>query len=227
MYLYGASGHAKVIIDILRANNEPIEALFDDNEKIHTLFDYPVLRSSEVCGPLIISIGNNGVRRKIAEKLQVEYGRVFHPSAIISEKAIIKEGTVVMQGAINGFGTKIVIAHTTARKISEIYFLPISVFGSAAATMAGQNYGAGNIKRVKQTIWKATLLTWGWSALMTVVTFLFTPQLANLITGITDNEILKIVGIMISEPLVWIGMAVILGIGFIVTLRRNRVIIRR
>ena len=41
MYLYGASGHAKVIIDILRANNEPIEALFDDNEKIHTLFDYP------------------------------------------------------------------------------------------------------------------------------------------------------------------------------------------
>ena len=54
MYLYGASGHAKVIIDILRANNEPIEALFDDNEKIHTLFDYPVLRSS-----LIIVIVQN------------------------------------------------------------------------------------------------------------------------------------------------------------------------
>lgn len=34
MYLYGASGHAKVIIDILRANHEPIEALFDDNEEI-------------------------------------------------------------------------------------------------------------------------------------------------------------------------------------------------
>ena len=25
MYLYGASGHAKVIIDILRANHEPID----------------------------------------------------------------------------------------------------------------------------------------------------------------------------------------------------------
>ena len=82
MYLYGASGHAKVIIDILRANNEPIEALFDDNEKIHTLFDYPVLRSSEVCGPLIISIGNNGVRRKIAEKLQLHNRPVrYHTSA--------------------------------------------------------------------------------------------------------------------------------------------------
>ena len=31
MYLYGTSGYAKVIIDILGANHEPIEALFDDN----------------------------------------------------------------------------------------------------------------------------------------------------------------------------------------------------
>ena len=50
MYLYGTSGYAKVIIDILGANHEPIEALFDDNEEIHNLFDYPVLHPSKVCG---------------------------------------------------------------------------------------------------------------------------------------------------------------------------------
>lgn len=100
MYLYGASGHAKVIIDILCANNEPIEALFDDNEAIHHLLNYPVLRSSEVRGPLIISIGNNSIRRKIAECLDVPFGHTSHPSAIISKETEIKEGTVVMQGAI-------------------------------------------------------------------------------------------------------------------------------
>lgn len=100
MFLYGASGHAKVIIDILRANHEPIEALFDDNEKIHNILGYPVLRSSEVRGPLIISIGNNSIRKKIAKELNIEYGKAFHPSAIISEEAEIKEGSVVMQGAI-------------------------------------------------------------------------------------------------------------------------------
>ena len=100
MYLYGTSGYAKVIIDILGANHEPIEALFDDNEEIHNLFDYPVLRPSKVCGPLIISIGNNGIRRKIAKELKVEYGKAFHPSAIISEETEIREGSVVMQGAI-------------------------------------------------------------------------------------------------------------------------------
>ena len=100
MYLYGASGHAKVIIDILRANNEPIEALFDDNEAVHHLLNYPVLRPSEVRGPLIVSIGNNGIRRNIAESLHTTFGNAFHPSAIISEEAIIEEGSVVMQGAI-------------------------------------------------------------------------------------------------------------------------------
>ena len=100
MYLYCASGHAKVIIDILRANNENVEALFDDNEAIHSLLGYPVLCSSEVRGPLIISIGSNSIRKKIAESLNVTFGKAFHPSAIISEDSEISEGTVVMQGAI-------------------------------------------------------------------------------------------------------------------------------
>lgn len=100
MYLYGASGHAKVIIDILRANHVHVEELFDDDENLHTLLGYPVLRSMEVKGPLIISIGNNSIRKKIAESLDVEFGRAIHPSAIVSEEVRIEYGSVVMQGAI-------------------------------------------------------------------------------------------------------------------------------
>lgn len=100
MYLYGASGHAKVIMDILRANNESIDALFDDNEALSDLMGYPVRRSSEVKGPLIISIGSNEIRKKIAEMLDVEFGTAIHPSAIVSPDANIDKGTVVMQGAI-------------------------------------------------------------------------------------------------------------------------------
>lgn len=38
MYLYGASGHAKVIIDILKANQIEIEGLVDDNPEINELW---------------------------------------------------------------------------------------------------------------------------------------------------------------------------------------------
>lgn len=107
MYLYGASGHAKVIIDILRANNETIEALFDDNESVTSLLDYPVLRSTEVRGELIISIGNNRVRQKVAESLSVEFGRAIHPSAVVSKESRIEVGSVVMQGTIIQSGVQI------------------------------------------------------------------------------------------------------------------------
>ena len=107
MYLYGASGHAKVIIDILRANNEKLEALFDDNEAIDSLLNYPVLRSSEVRGPLIISIGDNGIRRKIAESLHATFGNAFHPSAIISEEAVIKSGVCIGRHCIINTGASV------------------------------------------------------------------------------------------------------------------------
>jgi len=100
MYLYGASGHAKVIIDILNAINEPILGLFDDNPGLKQLLNYPVLPLSELKSPLIISIGNNKVRKNIADSLSLNFGTALHPTAIISNYAQIGNGTVVMQGAI-------------------------------------------------------------------------------------------------------------------------------
>lgn len=100
MYLYGASGHAKVIMDILEANQIRIDGLIDDNPEVNELLGYPVFHQCNDLSPLIISIGNNQIRRKIAEKLDVEFGTAIHPSAVVSPKATVDIGTVVMQGAI-------------------------------------------------------------------------------------------------------------------------------
>ena len=100
MYLYGASGHAKVIIDILEASNIEIEALIDDNQNINKLHTYRVLHGITNASPIIISIGANLIRKKIAEKLTGTFGLAIHPTAILSPTAKINVGTVVMQGAI-------------------------------------------------------------------------------------------------------------------------------
>ena len=42
MYLFGASGHAKVIIDILKAQGIEISGLVDDNPDVNELQGYPV-----------------------------------------------------------------------------------------------------------------------------------------------------------------------------------------
>lgn len=100
MYLYGASGHAKVIIDILEAMGKKITALVDDNVAVETLQGYPVVHSAKGLSPFIISIGNNATRKKIAQSLLCSFETAIHPSAVVSKRATIGCGSVVMQGAI-------------------------------------------------------------------------------------------------------------------------------
>lgn len=100
MFLYGASGHAKVVMDILDANGVKVEALVDDNPRYDALHGVPVIRSSDGCAPMIVSIGDNGIRKQIAERLHCTFGRAVHPSAVVSTYATIGEGSVVMQGAV-------------------------------------------------------------------------------------------------------------------------------
>jgi sugar O-acyltransferase (sialic acid O-acetyltransferase NeuD family) len=100
MILYGASGHAKVILDILSAMGITVTQLLDDNEAISDLHGIQVVRPYATTEEVIISIGSNAIRKKIAEANSYRYGVAIHPSAIISPSAKIGEGTVVMQGAI-------------------------------------------------------------------------------------------------------------------------------
>jgi sugar O-acyltransferase (sialic acid O-acetyltransferase NeuD family) len=100
MYLYGASGHAKVIIDILETSGVRVDGLIDDNPNINQLQGYPVRHTFTRESPFIISIGNNKIRKQVAERLQTSYGKAIHSSAILSPTAKIGDGTVVMQGAI-------------------------------------------------------------------------------------------------------------------------------
>lgn len=106
MYLYGASGHAKVIIDILRANNIEVTALIDDDPTLKELCGLPILHDAKNLGPIIISIGNCQTRKKIVDAIcsmsdeKPVFPTAIHPSAIISPSATIGEGTVIMHGAI-------------------------------------------------------------------------------------------------------------------------------
>ncbi len=107
MYLYGASGHAKVIIDMLQATGQKVDALFDDDKSINELMSIPVLHDWNGESPLVVSVGNNISRKQIVEKLDCEFGTIVHPSAIVSPNATLGVGTVVMQGAIIQSGAQV------------------------------------------------------------------------------------------------------------------------
>lgn len=101
MILYGASGHGKVIADILESLDINIDYIVDDNPSVHEMLGYEVRINKGLYDEAIISIGNCQIRKLIVDKLNVrKYVTAVHPSAIVSPRASIEEGTVVMQGAI-------------------------------------------------------------------------------------------------------------------------------
>lgn len=111
MILFGASGHAKVVIDILEKQNIEVNFLVDANTEIKSLQSYNVQNESEYRtkkeDEVIITIGSNGIRKRIAEKLESTFGWAIHPSAILGDDVSIGQGSVVMAGAIINSSTSI------------------------------------------------------------------------------------------------------------------------
>lgn len=100
--LFGASGHAKVIMDIVNAQGDKVGRLYDDTPHCADIHGISVYRpiDTAVNGPLIISIGSNQVRKSISERYQLEYATAIHPQSIVSSSVSIGSGTVIMQNAI-------------------------------------------------------------------------------------------------------------------------------
>jgi len=109
IFIYGASGHGKVVSDIARAVGYEIVKFIDDGENEHINFDdFVSLNKKDY--PVALGIGDNKVRSKIYKCL-VNNGfnvvTLIHPKAIVSQSAKIDTGCVVMPGAIINANVKI------------------------------------------------------------------------------------------------------------------------
>lgn len=62
----------------------------------------------------------------------------------------------LIQGSINSLGTTTIAGNAAYGKFEGLYWMSINSFGVAVSIFAGQNYGAGQYRRVKQGTW-ATL----------------------------------------------------------------------
>lgn len=103
--------------------------------------------------------------------------------------SLVNIGTLTLQTSINKLGQNIIIAHTAARKISEIFMIMFSVFGQTMATYCGQNLGAGKIERIRRGILLATGYTCIWCTLNIVTAYTIGDWLVWLVTGSENPEV--------------------------------------
>ena len=106
LIIIGAGGHGKVIADIA-AKIGYTDICFADDHAEGLCVGFPVLGATasleswnDGATDFVIGIGNNAVRKKIAQQYDVNWVTLIHPSAQIGLQASIGKGTVVMAGAV-------------------------------------------------------------------------------------------------------------------------------
>lgn len=117
--VFGASGHAKVVIDLIEKQGQfQIEGLIDDDPILNgqDVYGYKILGSKEKleelsCRCCIVAIGDNGVRDDIADWLR-NNGFILakvatHPSAQLARGVSVGDGSVVMAGTVVNSDTSI------------------------------------------------------------------------------------------------------------------------
>lgn len=105
--------------------------------------------------------------------------------------SLVNIGSLSLQTAINKLGEDIIVAHTAARKISEIFMIMFSVFGQAMATYCGQNLGAGEIGRIKKGIKVAIVYTCIWCTFTIIASYTIGSWLVHLVTGSKNTVIIE------------------------------------
>ena len=129
---------------------------------------------------------------------------------------LVSIGTIMLQSAINTFGTTVIVAHTAARKVFEIMSLPVSVLGSAMATYCGQNYGAKRFDRIRQGIRASLLIAAIWSVAVFIICHTVEGALIRFVASTTDAEV-----IYWGSMYLKVDMSFIIVCGVIVILRNS------
>ncbi len=112
MFIFGASGHAKVIQDIARLSGVTVDGFVESEVSAPEFAGLPVISEAEAlrrgAGEIIIAVGNPQTRLNVSNRF---IGRgwhlksLVHPRAVVADGVHLGAGSVVMAGAVINSGS--------------------------------------------------------------------------------------------------------------------------
>ena len=101
--------------------------------------------------------------------------------------AITASGTMIMQSAINLFGSNAVASYTAACKLQSLVNQGMIAMGQTMAAYSGQNFGKSDIRRIKQGVKSALCISCIYSVASAIlVCLLLRPAVRLFFTGNAD-----------------------------------------
>lgn len=122
--------------------------------------------------------------RKYDVKITKQLLKIGLPMSL--QFSITSIGVIVLQFAVNGFGTDVVAAVTVANRIQFFMFQPMETIGITMATFTGQNLGAGKLDRIRQGVRISLILTIVYGAVIGVLAIFLGRYVALLFIKSTE-----------------------------------------
>lgn len=158
LIIIGAGGHGKVIADNAVKNGYTDICFVDDNMTGECL-GFPIVGKccdlenlSNDKTYFVIGIGNNEVRKQIAQKFDINWATIVHPSAQIATNVSVGKGSVVMAGAVINadasvgehciINTGVIIEHDNVIE-DYVHISPNAALGGTVRIGTGTHIGIG------------------------------------------------------------------------------------
>ncbi len=118
----------------------------------------------------------------------------------------------VLMGVVAGCGTAAVAAYGIGLRFHMIILMPAFALGGAAATLVGQNLGAGHPERARRAAWMAAILGIGFMAVTALILVSVAPGLIRVFN--TEPDVVRIGARYlrtVSPFYIFAALAIVLG----------------
>ncbi len=128
--------------------------------------------------------------RKLGIDRQIVKGilRIGLPSGF--QGMLFSMSNVIIQSSVNSFGATIVAANSAAANIEGFVWVSMNAFHQAAITFTGQNYGAGEMKRIPKVMRDALICVILTGVILGRTAYFFGMELMGMYT--TSTEVAKL-----------------------------------
>ena len=101
-------------------------------------------------------------------------------------------GTIIVQGAVNIYGSVYMAGFCAAGKLQNIIVTVFVAFGATMATFVGQNRGAGKMDRVKEGMKYTQIMVLIWSVITMIIMFFFGKYMTWLFIDKSQTDVINV-----------------------------------
>lgn len=134
--------------------------------------------------PVRLSLRRLGFHAQSLKKIV----RIGLPAGL--QSCVFSFSNVLLQSSVNSLGSAAMSANAAVTNTDNIVYIAMNGISQSTTTFAGQNYGAGNIRRVRASMIDATVLTAGIAAVLCSGLWLAADAVLGLFT--TDPTVLEL-----------------------------------